>query len=117
MENDRFDRPDWVRLPGFGERAATGPHAAWQSAYPRDNGVRYARRVSNWTAAALIAGAAATTGYLAHSIPVTSSTSGARTSGHAKSPVVAPAGPVVQAPVVTTGGSGARGGGGGGRDN
>ena len=116
MDNDRSDRPERVRLPGFDERPAPGPgpysytshtDPPWRSAHARDGGVRYTRRVSNWTAAALIAAVAATTGYLAHAIPAT----GTGTASHAKSPVVVPAGHAVQAPVVTTGGSGGRGGG------
>jgi hypothetical protein len=75
-------------------------------------------RVSNWTAAALVAAVAATTGYLAHAIPATSSAgTGTGTSTHTKSPGVAPAYPAVQAPVVTSGGSGAGGSGTRGGDN
>ena len=82
----------------------------------------HSRGVSNWTAAALVAGVAATTGYLAHAIPATSSTgtgtgTSRHTSRHTQSPGVAPAPPVVQAPVVTSGGSGAGGSGTRGRDN
>jgi hypothetical protein len=65
------------------------------------------RRVSNWTAAALVAGVAATTGYLAHAIPATSNNG---TSTQTKSPAVVPSQPAVQTPVATTGGSGAHGG-------
>jgi len=94
------------------------------------------RRISHWTAAALVAGVAATTGYLAHAIPAagggsstsgsTGSTSGSTgsTSGSTGSTsgstgttpnsgksTVTPSGPAVQKPVVTSGGSGAAGGG------
>ena len=123
MDSERSDRPERVRLPGFDERPAPrpGPYSytspadpTWRPAHARDDGVRYTRRVSNWTAAALIAAVAATTGYLAHSIPATGASSGPGTGAHSKSPGVAPAGPAVGAPVVTTGGSGAASAG---RDN
>ena len=77
---------------------------------PRDYGIRASRRASTWTAAALIAGVAATTGYLAHSIPA----SGGNTSGGTtrQSPAtVSPSTPAVHSPVATSGGSGAGGGG------
>ncbi len=120
MENDRADEPERRRLPRFDEPPAGWRYApAWQPVDPRDSGIRRTRRASNWTAAALVAGVAVTTGYLAHNIPATStSTSGhARSRHHTTKPVVqAPAAPApaVQAPVVTSGGSGARGAGGGG---
>lgn len=57
MEHDD-ERPGWVRLPGY---APQGPAAP-----VRADGVRRVRRAANWTAAALIAGVAATTGYFAH---------------------------------------------------
>jgi len=60
-----------------------------------------------WTAAALIATVAATTGYLAHAIPVTSGSSTSTGTSHSgKSTAVAPNGPAVSRPVVTSGGSG-----------
>ena len=70
----------------------------------RDGGVRGVRRVSNWTAAALIAGVAATTGYFAHAsqpaAPAAGAMAGTATTGtgaHRACPV---------APVATSGGSG-----------
>ncbi|HVB45538.1 MAG TPA: hypothetical protein VNF47_22920 [Streptosporangiaceae bacterium] len=80
------------------------------------------RRISHWTAAALVAGVAATTGYLAHAIPAagggsstsgsTGSTSGSTgTTPNSGKSTVTPSGPAVQKPVVTSGGSGAAGGG------
>ena len=70
------------------------------------SGVRRARQASNWTAALLIAGVAASTGYFAHHAPpatpatsaVTSVPSGtAATGGHK---------PSLSAPVATSSGSG-----------
>ncbi|HUZ51955.1 MAG TPA: hypothetical protein VMU94_05445 [Streptosporangiaceae bacterium] len=132
MENDRADRPERVRLPGFDERTEHSrpaytfrgneygpPGGHWPPYYHSDSGVLRSRRASTWTAAALIAGVAATTGYLAHAIPVTGGTGGtttgkgtARPAG--KATVVKPSTPAVTAPVATSGGSGAGGAGGGG---
>jgi hypothetical protein len=83
--------------------------------YARDRGIRASRRTSTWTAAALIAAVAATTGYLAHSMP-TATTSGT-TVGHTttkhsgQSGKVQSGAPGVSGPVVTSGGSGAVGAG------
>ncbi len=120
-----------VRLPGYDQPAHghgpayDGQGYDWQGhesgppweylGYTRDSGFRRSRRASTWTAAALIAGVAATTGYLAHSIPA--SGSGSATSGGTKKPAttpatVSPSTPAVNPPVVTSGGSGAAGGGG-----
>ena len=130
MDNDRADRPERVRLPGFDERTEHGrpaytwrgeqygpPGGYWPPGYHRDGGVLRSRRASTWTAAALIAGVAATTGYLAHAIPGTGgSTTGTGTAKPAgKSTVVKPGTPAVTTPVATSGGSG--GAGAGGRDN
>ena len=116
MENDRADRPEQVRLPGFDEHAEHGQLAC---TYHRDSGVLRSRRASTWTAAALIAGVAATTGYLAHAIPGTGGTTTgqgtARPAG--KSTVAKPGAPAVIAPVATSGGSGGAAGAGGGGDN
>ena len=61
MDSDREYRTGQVPLPGFGE-----PEAGYQPAPPRRDGVRHARRMSNWTLAALIAGTGAATVALAH---------------------------------------------------
>lgn len=162
MDTDRADgrpaaeggRPSgqapWVRLPATGgwgggpEDAAAAywrAAGAWMPPGSRDFGTRQARRASNWTAAALVAGVAVTTGYLAHSTAATKSTATSASThkrhGHHRAAVtgrtgqsgqtgqtgqapayVPPPPPPVQAPVVTSGGSGARGaaGGGGGGD-
>jgi len=116
MENDRADEPERRRLPRFDEPPAGWRYApVWQPVDPRDSGVRRTRRASNWTAAALVAGVAVTTGYLAHNSPASTGTSGpAKSRNHTTKPAVQAPAPAVQAPVVTSGGSGARGGGGGG---
>ena len=71
MEHDPDERPGWVRLPGYEQQ---NPAAAG-----RADGVRRVRRASNWTAAALIAGVAAASGYFAHHTPPAVSTVGATT--------------------------------------
>jgi hypothetical protein len=55
------ERPGRVRLPGYEQ---PGPAAS-----TRTDGVRRVRRAGNWTAAALIAGVAAASGYFAHHLP------------------------------------------------
>jgi len=52
------ERPGRVRLPGY--------EASGAAASSRSDGVRRVRRAGNWTAAALIAGVAAASGYFAH---------------------------------------------------
>ncbi len=118
MENDRGGQPRQVRLPGFDERAtARRPAYTWNSqnngppdysappGRPRHEGIRNTRRASTWTAAALIAGVAVATGYLAHSIPTSgnASTTGTSVPAHSVSPHAT-------VPVVTSGGSGGHGG-------
>ncbi len=74
----------------------------------RDTGVRQTRRISSWTAAALVAGVAASAGYFAH----TAMTPVGTTSGTSATSTVSGTGtatgqkPSVTHPVVTSGGSG-----------
>jgi hypothetical protein len=117
MENDRASGSQRAALPRFDEAPdAQLPTDAWRATRARDGGVGRARRASNWTAAALIAGVAVTTGYLAHNVPATSTTSS--TTGTATQPGTsahgAHSGPAVHSAVATSGGSGAVGGSGGG---
>ena len=101
MDNDYEERPGWVRLPGYEE----DPSYQRGAARSRASGVRHVRRASNWTAAALIAGVAAATGYFAHhqpaAAPATSSVSGVPGSTAAGVQK-----PTLNAPVATSGGSG-----------
>jgi hypothetical protein len=113
VDHDDTERPGWVRLPGYenedyrrggGEPPAGYPRGAASS---RASGVRAVRRASNWTAAALIAGVAATAGYLAHhtqpAVPATTVvTPGAPGGASAASPGK----PALPGPVVTSSGSG-----------
>jgi hypothetical protein len=92
----------WVRLPGPGDAAADGRRA-------RRDGVRHVRRMSNWTAAALVVGTAATTVALAHhAFPVSApAASAASTTGIGSTAVTSGAGgPQVSHSVATTSGSG-----------
>lgn len=106
MEHDPDERPGWVRLPGYEQQNPATSRRA--------DGVRRVRRASNWTAAALIAGAAAATGYFAHHTPPVASTATQTTqtqpgSQPAAAGHIATAGPHQasgSAPVVTSGGSG-----------
>ena len=92
----------WVRLPGPGEPTADGRRA-------RRDGVRYVRRMSNWTAAALVAGTGAAAVALAHhAFPVSApAASAASATGIGGSAVTNGAGgPQVSHSVATTSGSG-----------
>jgi hypothetical protein len=120
MDRDDAERPGWVRLPGYeddtGYQREAGP---WRgAASPRAGGVRRLRRASNWTAAALIAGVAAATGYFAHhaqpAAPAVTTVTGAApgagsTAGPGKPHLSAPvAGSTGSGVVVTTGPNGAK---------
>ena len=108
MDRDDAERPGWVRLPGYdddtGYQRDAGP---WRgAASPRAGGVRRLRRASNWTAAALIAGVAAATGYFAHhtqpAAPAVSTVSGTAPGAS----TAAPGKPTLSNPVTTSSGSG-----------
>lgn len=105
MANDRAGGEERVRLPGYDY-----PTPASRA---RDEGIRRSRQASTWTAAALIAGVAATTGYLAHTMATSVGGTTYTGSTVGKSGAVTQHGPVVGNPVVTSGGSGAVGGAGG----
>jgi hypothetical protein len=102
MDHHYEERPGWVRLPGYDEEDRPGQRS---TARARAGGVRRARRASNWTAAALIAGVAAATGYFAHhQPPATSATSSV--SAVPGGTAAGPGKPSLNAPVATSGGSG-----------
>jgi hypothetical protein len=106
---DPQDPSTWRRLPGARKSwsASAGPGESPSGrAEPgsRDRGIRQVRRLSNWTAAALVAATAVTAGYFA------------RTSVSASRPATTVIGsqsaapnsrqPCVTVPVATSGGSG-----------
>jgi hypothetical protein len=104
MERRHQDTPGYQRLPRPDSPYPDDTSAPRRAGMTREGGVRRMRRVSNWTAAALIAGVAATTGYFAHAsqpaAPTVGSTAGTATTGtgtHKACPA---------APVATSGGSG-----------
>jgi hypothetical protein len=65
MDSDREPNCGQVPLPGFGESTRAGDQPE-RAAPTRAEGVRHVRRMSNWTAAALIVGTGATTVALVH---------------------------------------------------
>lgn len=104
---DSQDPSSWRRLPGPGEPS---PHEA--GAGSRDRGIRHVRRLSNWTAAALVAATAVTAGYFARasaSAPRLAAVTRARPQAHSsrQACAAAPTAPAVPAaPVAVSGGSG-----------
>jgi hypothetical protein len=104
MDPGHEDHRGQVPLPEFG-----GPRPEKHES-ARSNGVRHARRMSNWTAAALIAGTGAATIALAHNavpsaVPQAGTTS-ATTGTGAAAPAHGSGGPQVTHSVATTSGSG-----------
>jgi hypothetical protein len=107
MDDERDYRPGQVPLPGAGQPGAD------PSRPPAGNGIRRARRMSNWTLAALLAGTGAATVALArHALPAATGTTGtaagstaAATGGQAAT--AGQGGPQVSHSVATTSGSGA----------
>jgi hypothetical protein len=96
------------RLPGYDDDWTAPGETTRTAQWSRDDGVRRVRRMSNWTAAALIAAAAATSGYFAHA--TTAAAPGASSSGTVShgQPGASVTGhkPILTHPVVTSGGSG-----------
>jgi hypothetical protein len=118
MDSDRDDSSGRVRLPGSGGWDRLGPagpthpvDAPYSAERPsaRRYGLRRARRVSNWTAAALIAGTGAAAVALAHPAAApTAAPAGVPAATGAGGAVTAPGatGPQVSHSVATTSGSG-----------
>ena len=92
------------RLPGADpdDQQELGAYGL-QAAARRDSAVHQARRTTNWTAAALIAGVAVTTGYFVHMAATPASPAGVAQHGTG---VVTGQKPSVSHPVVVSGGSG-----------
>ena len=114
---DQRDPSLWRRLPGPGD-AVPEEQADDERARARHHGLRQVRRLSNWTAAGLVAATAVTAGYFARaSTSASTSTSpqqAAPVSGsHAKTPAssanqacTTAVTTAVTAPVAVSGGSG-----------
>ena len=100
-----------MRLPGYDEDPRY-PHGADYSrdhrrgAGARMSGVRRARQASNWTAALLIAGVAASTGYFAHHAPPATPATSAVPSVPSGTAATGAHKPSLSAPVATSSGSG-----------
>ena len=77
---------------------STGPES-------RDRGLRHVRRLSTWTAAALVSATAVTAGYFARAAHPGTAQSATVTSG-TQSQAPSPGQPCVTVPVATSGGSG-----------
>jgi hypothetical protein len=109
MDTDGDQHRGQVPLPGFGESAAGGDQSD-RGGPTRADGVRHVRRMSNWTAAALIVGTGAATVALAHhAIPVTAPAAGtasATTGAGTAATTQGKGGPQVSHAVATTSGSG-----------
>ena len=102
MEHSREAQPSSVPVP-----RSAGFSLAQSEVIAREDGLRLLRRMSNWTAAALIVGVAATTGYLAHTNPVATGTLTITSAVPAcTAPGIGSPRPTVSNAVATTGGSG-----------
>lgn len=98
MDLDRHDTSPRSRPPGPGE-----PGLAEARAAARDRGLRQVRRLSNWTAAALLAVTGITAGYFAHTAaraPLAATTAGVKSQAPGSQQ------PCVSVPVAISGGSG-----------
>jgi hypothetical protein len=71
----------------------------------RDHGIRQVRRLSNWTAVALVAATAATAGYFARAHPAIQQ-SAPVTGSHSTVPRTSSGAPCITVPVAVSGGSG-----------
>ncbi len=91
----------WQRLPGTGEPPAADPRAE-----SRDRGFRHVRRLSNWTAAALVAATAVTAGYFARGATVSAARNATAVTAGSQSAAPGTGQPCVTVPVATSGGSG-----------
>ena len=104
---DHRDPSLWRRLPGPGD-AVPEEQAASERARARHRGLRHVRRLSNWTAAGLVAATAVAAGYFAHASAgpqQASSVSGSQPKPQASSSSRACT-TAVTAPVAVSGGSG-----------
>ena len=95
MDTDR-EYGGQIPLPGFGDSGQVD-----RAARTRDDGIRRVRRMSNWTAAALIVGTGAATAALPAAV-----TSSAATGARAAVTTNGTSGPQVTHSVATTSGSG-----------
>lgn len=98
---DHQDPSQRRQLPGPGD-----PGSEEARTVRRDRGIRHVRRLSNWTAAALIAATAITAGYFARAGAGAPAGPQSAVAAGAKSQARGSHQPCVTAPVATSGGSG-----------
>ena len=98
-----WEETEYLLRPEPPQGARAGPH--------REESLRRVRRMSNWSVAALVAGAVATTAALAHQLPGHTSTvvyptttTGTSTAGTGTTSATG-RGPVLSSPIVTSNGS------------
>ena len=102
--NQEPQNPERRRLPRADEPAE--PRAAGWSPPGRRDGLRRVRRMSNWTAAALVAATAVTTGYLARGSVTTGTPSATAQASVASAATPGTHKSCITVPVATSGGSG-----------
>lgn len=102
MDEDHHEQPRWVRLPAHDDER----DSASGSGRARASGLRQVRRASNWTAATLIAGVAAATGYFAHHTqPAVPATTTVAPGAPGSASTASPGTPALPSPVATSRGS------------
>jgi hypothetical protein len=114
MDSDRDYTPMRVRLPRYGaagasapEPGATGGATTSGALRARTDSIRRLRRMSNWTAAAMLAGTAvAAVGLAEHATTATTATTTASGGTVGTTGAHGASGPQVSGPVATSGGSG-----------
>jgi hypothetical protein len=110
MDRDHDSHQGQVRLPRYdaaGPVAGADQSGGTHAAQARRDGIRRVRRMSNWTAAALLVGTGATAVALAHhAFPATTSAAGTTSSGVVTTGAQGTGAPQVSGPVATSGGSG-----------
>ena len=102
MDEERNQRPDWVRLPAYDDEgdSTLGPGGA------RASSARRVRQASTWTAATLIAGLAAAAGYFAHHTqPAMPATTTVTPGAPGSASTASPGKPALTSTVVTSSGS------------
>jgi hypothetical protein len=106
---DHGDPSPWRRLPGPGD-AVPEQQAGSERVRARHRGLRHVRRLSNWTAAGLVAATAVTAGYFARAGAGTSAQQATSASGsQSKAPASSSnqaCTTAITAPVAVSGGSG-----------
>jgi hypothetical protein len=108
MNSDRERPGGKVPLPGWQEPGTAPPPPPPEAAAARADGIRHLRRMSAWSAAALIVGTGAATAALAHNYAPATQSAGTQAVSPAGGAAAAQhgGGPAVTHSVATTSGSG-----------